>query len=121
MKYLNQFNHFDFEAFVKGKKLEVLDVRENVDYNTKEHIGTKVEAVITEDATPYIIPEGRTPSSNKYEKIVFKLAKDIKVPIGARITVKNAVARIYGEYNNQLAVTCEDIIVVEQENQNEKK
>ena len=53
MKYLTQFQKFDMDEFLKGKQLMVTGVGENIDFETKQHLGTKVEVAIVKDDTPY--------------------------------------------------------------------
>lgn len=119
MKYLSQFVSFDLKAFMEGKKLEVVDVRDYIDFTTKEHIGSKVEVVITEDHTHYVIPDGRPAATNRYEKLILKINKDVDIPIGAVIVPKGATAKVYGDYNNLLSISCEDIVVVGKEKSHE--
>ena len=81
--------------------------------NTKAHLGTKVETVIAKDQTPYKQKEGET-VTNLYEKLVFKIKKDVKVPVNSYIMPVNAVAVVYGDYRNNLSVTADDIRVIPQ-------
>ncbi len=111
MKGLNQFLVFDWNGFAEGKSFLVTGLSEYQDFETKAHLGTKVECVIASDKTPYKFKEGEV-FSNRFEKITFKVAKDVDIPVEARVVPKNAVATIYGEYRNQLSVKCEDIAVV---------
>lgn len=111
MKGLNQFLGFDWGGFAAGKAFIVTSVSELLDYNTKAHLGTKVECVIGADNTPYKFKDGET-FTNRYEKITFKVSKDVNIPIDARVMPVNAVATIYGEYRNQLSVKCDDIQIV---------
>ena len=53
MKGLNQFLRFDWNAFAEGKSFLVTGVSEYQDFDTKQHLGTKVECVIALDKTPY--------------------------------------------------------------------
>lgn len=111
MKKLNQFVKFLFEDFSKGKVYRVIGVRPWIDYNTKELMGTKVEVVIAEDNTAYDTKDGEN-VTNQYEKLSFKIKKDVKVPMNARVIPVNPVAVVYGDYRNQLSVTADDIKVV---------
>ncbi len=110
MKGLNQFVAFDWDRFAEGKVFVVTNVSEYTDYETKNHLGTKVEAVIAVDRTPYAFKDGKQ-FSNLYEKITFKVAKDVKVPLESRVKPKGVTATIYGEYRNLLSVKCQDIAV----------
>lgn len=110
MKGLNQFLRFDWNAFAEGKSFLVTSVSEYQDFDTKQHLGTKVECVITSDKTPYSFKDGKE-FTNRFEKITFKVLKNVDIPLESRVMPKNVVANIYGEYRNQLSVKCEDIIV----------
>ena len=57
MKKLSQFSGFDDEAFSKGKLYLCTGQSEWKDYNTGEHLGTKVEVVIYRDDTAYVQKE----------------------------------------------------------------
>lgn len=111
LKKLSQFLKFDFDEFIKGKACQVTSTGEWVDFTSKVHMGTKLEAVITRDATPYKQKEGEN-VTNLYEKLTFKVRKDVKVPVGAYVVPVNAVATVYGDYRNQLSVTADDIRVI---------
>lgn len=111
LKKLMQFLKFDFEEFSKGKVYQVNGISEWVDYTTKAHMGTKVEAVIVRDDTQYKQKDGET-VTNRYEKLNFKVRKDVNVPVNAYIMPVNAAATVYGDYRNQLSVTAEDIRVL---------
>lgn len=115
MKFLKQFLKFHWNGFCDGKQFVCMGCKEWVDYDSKKHLGTKVEAVICRDDTPYKRKDGET-VSNLYEKITFKCAKDINVPINAVILPVNAVAKVYGDYNEKLSVTCEDIQIAKSGN-----
>ena len=121
MKYLNQFVSFDLKSFLDGKKLEVVDVKDYIDFKTKEHLGSKVEVVITEDNTHYTIPDGKSAATNRYEKLTFKIRKDVDIPLGAVVIPKGAKAKVYGDYNNLLSIVCEDIVVVGKDKSNEQQ
>jgi hypothetical protein len=112
LKKLNQFLTFDWSKFSQGKTFMCTGISEWVDYDTKNHNGTKVEAVITKDSTAYNQKEGEM-VNNLYEKITFKVRKDMKISPNSIIEPVNAVGKIYGEYRNQLSVTCDDIQVVQ--------
>ncbi|GAB6955715.1 hypothetical protein [Mediterraneibacter glycyrrhizinilyticus] len=111
MKKLNQFVRFLFEDFSKGKVYRVIGVRPWIDYTTKEHMGTKVDVIIAEDNTAYDIKNDEI-ITNQYEKLAFKIKKDVNIPMNARVIPVNPVAVVYGEYRNQLSVTADDIKVI---------
>lgn len=112
MKYLRQYEYFDWNGFAKQKKIMTVGISPLTDYETKELIGTKVEVVITSDSTPYERKENEQ-GSNLFEKLIVKVPKQIDVPMQVEVQLKNAVATIYGDYRNQLSVYAEDIVVVE--------
>ena len=114
MKGLTQFLEFNYPAFAKDKTFLVTGISEYQDYDTKAHLGTKVECVINSDNTVYKFKDGEE-FSNVYEKITFKVSKDVKFPLKTQVVPKNPVASIYGEYKNQLAVKCDDMVAVQKE------
>ena len=111
MRGLNQFIKFSWNDFAEGKTFIVTGISEYVDFDTKAHLGTKVDCVIATDNTVYKFKDGEE-FTNRFEKISFKVSKDINIPIETRVVPKNAVATIYGEYRNQLSVKCDDIVPV---------
>ena len=111
MRGLNQFLIFDWEAFSRDKQFVVTGISEYQDFETKVHLGTKVECVIAFDRTPYSFKDGKE-FTNRFEKITFKVSKDVDIPLESRVMPKNVVASIYGEFRNQLSVKCDDIAVV---------
>lgn len=111
MKGLNQFLVFDWDAFAYGKQFVVTGLSDYQDFESKAHLGTKVECVIASDKTPYSFKDGKA-FTNRFEKITFKISKDVNVPLETRVFPKNVVATIYGEFRNQLSVKCEDIDIV---------
>ena len=113
MKGLTQFLEFNYPAFAEGKTFVVTGISEYLDYETKAHLGTKVECVISSDNTVYKFKDGEE-FSNLFEKITFKVSKDVKFPLRTQVVPKNPVASIYGEYRNQLSVKCDDIVAVMQ-------
>lgn len=112
MKLLSQFVKFDLESFLKGKTLEVNGYTAWDDFTSKKHLGTKLETVITKDNTVYDQKEGED-VTNRYEKLVIKVKKDVTFPRDTKVLPVNATATVYGEYRNQLSVTADDIKVIE--------
>lgn len=108
------FLKFIWDEFCAGKEFTVTGVSEWVDYESKAHLGTKVDVVISADATTYKAKDGQQ-ISNLYERLTFKIAKNVTVPIGAKVVPVNAVATVYGQYRNLLSVKCDDIQVVQTE------
>lgn len=111
MKYLNQFNHFDWDAFAKGKSFVCNGATPWTDRDTGALMGTKVECVIMEDETEYQRKEGDT-TTNRFEKLTVKVAKPVVVPGNATVKLVGVVATIYGDYHNQLSVKATDIEII---------
>ncbi len=111
MKGLSKYLIFDWTAFSKDKGFMSVRVSEwkNPD---GQILGVKVEALITDDQTDYGSPE--LAQANLYEKVVFKVPRQITVPPQVEIRPKgNVRATVYGDFRNQLSVTVEDIEIVE--------
>lgn len=115
MKKLAQFVVFDHEAFFKDKMLQVIRTSEWLDFQTKAHMGSKVEALIAKDNTQYKQKEGEN-VSNAFEKLTLKIRKDVNPPTGAYVTLVNPVCTVYGDYRNQLSVTADDIRIIPKNN-----
>ena len=115
MKFLNQFNVFDFLRFADGKEFQVSEPCTTwVERDTNKILGTIVTVAITVDRTNY--GEGKT-GNNRFEKLKFKVKKQVSVPVDAHVMPINAVCKVYGDFNNMLSVTCDDIRIVEQKAQ----
>ena len=112
MKHLNEFIKFDWEKFAEKKSFMVTGISELKDFESKKHLGTKIEAVIIEDGTNYKQKEGEC-VTNRFEKILFKIYKDVNVPLNSQVLPVNVSASIYGDYRNQLSVKAEDIKVID--------
>lgn len=114
LKKLNQFLEFDWGKFMAGKEFVCVNVSEWLDYETKKHLGVKVEAAITKDDTHYETKNGEK-ASNIYEKLTFKVMKDITVPLNARIVPVGVKAKAYGDngFVTKLSITCDDIQVMQ--------
>lgn len=87
MKYLRQYEYFDWNGFAKQKKFMTVGISPLTDYETKELIGTKVEVVITSDSTPYERKENEQ-GSNLFEKLIVKVPKQIDVPMQVEVQLK---------------------------------
>ena len=111
MRYLGQFVTFDWNRFAEGKTFMVTGVSEWQDYDTKAHLGMKIECVIVTDNTKYDQKNGEN-HSNRFEKITFKINKDLNVPMDAKVVPRGVTASVYGEYRNMLSVKCTDINIV---------
>lgn len=96
MKYLNNFLSFNWNEFAEGKSFMVIGISDYQDFDSKAHIGSKVDCVIVTDNTKYKRKDGDN-ATNRFEKISFKVSKDVNIPIESRVIPVNAVATIYGE------------------------
>lgn len=116
LKKVNMFSTFDWIGFAKDKKLMCTACDEYKDYNTNKHLGTLVEAAIIEDNTDYRDEDGNKLNiSNRFEKLKFKVKKDIDVPLNAIINPINVTGKVTGEYRNNLSLKCDDIQVITQQ------
>ena len=112
MKKLNMFTYFDWEGFAKDKRFISTGIQPWKNFDSGEGLGTMVEAVIAQDNTFYNNKEGEI-ISNIYEKLVFKVNKNIDIPMGVEIRPLDVKATVYGEYRNKLSITAGDIEVVD--------
>ena len=71
----------------------------------------KIECVIASDNTKYTFKNGEK-FSNRFEKITFKIGKDLEIPMDVRIVPRGVTASVYGEYRNMLSVKCTDVNIV---------
>lgn len=110
MKGLNFFNVFDFARFSVGKVYEVVGCSPWVEHNTGRLLGSIVEVVCVKDATDY---GDKGKGLNRYEKLKFKCKRSVSLNVEAIVTPVNPVAKVWGDYNSQLSVTCDDVRVVE--------
>lgn len=114
MQGLYGFMGFDLKSFLNGKVLQVVSCGPLTDYQTKEVIGTRVGAVITEDNTVYRPTKSGAQVSNLYERLNIKVrGKDLSIAPGNVVELVNAVGVVYGERNNQLSISAEDVRVVQ--------
>lgn len=112
MKYLNQFLKFNCSGFFMNKKLLVVGIDEWLDFESKKHMGVKIQVVIIEDSTVYKHKDGES-GSNVYEKIYIKVPKDVDIPTNSYIELVDATGNIYGDFRNQLSVTASDVKIIQ--------
>ena len=114
LKGLRQFVVFDVKAFLDGKDMICASCTPLVDFQTKEVIGTKVEALVVVDKTEYRQKEGQPTISNKYKELTFKCReKSLSIPVDAHIRPAGSVeGTIYGDYQNQLSIKCDRMEVL---------
>lgn len=111
MTHLSEF--FDAERFFRDKVLVATSSEEWRDYDDKTKIlGTKVTAVIYQDNTPYLQREGQC-TTNLFEKLTIKVKKpNLQIAPKTRVTLHNPVCRVYGKFNENLSVVCDDLQIV---------
>lgn len=113
MKGLGQFRQFDWAGFSAGKAYQVVGVSDWLDRDTGKRLGKRVDVVITADNTRYESRNGEQ-FTNLYERLTFKVegSAAVDVAIGDTVIPVDAVARCYGEYNNQLSIVCKGVQTV---------
>ena len=114
MKGLGQFRQFNWAGFSEGKTYQVVGISDWLDRDTGKRLGKRVDVVIIEDNTPYEYRSG-TQYTNLYERLTFEVegSMEVAVSIGDIAAPVNAVARCYGDYSNQLSITCQGIRVIQ--------
>lgn len=116
MKHLRQFLNFDVNLFFASKTLTVVGISDLLDHETKAIVGKRVTCAITRDDTAYLPGKDGTAVSagNLYEKFTVKVKypHTVSVSPGDEVTLTNAVATVYGDYQNQLSVTAEGLEVI---------
>lgn len=113
MKGLGQFRQFDWAGFSAGKTYQTVGVSDWLDRDTGKRLGKRVDVVITADNTRYESRNGEQ-FTNLYERLTFKVegSAAVDVAIGDTVIPVDAVARCYGEYNNQLSIVCKSVQTV---------
>ena len=116
-KGLKQFvPDFEAERFFDKKQLQVTACSAWHDYESKALRGTKVEVVIIVDGTEYQPTKKGEIISNAFEKVTIKVPQTVSFAVGTPVRLVNPKAVIYGQYQNELSVTCENIIPVTTKN-----
>lgn len=120
MKYLRQFIHFDLASFLADKTLTVVGISDLMDHDTKAIIGKRVTCAIIRDDTAYH-PGKDGPAisaGNLYEKLSVKVKypNTVSVTPGDEVTLINAVATVYGDFQNQLSIVSEGLEVIKRPN-----
>lgn len=112
LKYLSQFQLFEWDRFAEGKIFHVVGQAPWTDFDTGANFGTKVEVGIVADLTAYDRSPGDT-RTNQYEKVVFKVGRALdEIPPGTQVRPLNVVAKIYGDYRNELSLKASDVEVI---------
>lgn len=114
MKGLGQFRRFDWQNFSSGKVYQVVGIADWMDRDTGKRLGKRVDVVITADNTHYESRNGEQ-FTNLYQRLTFKIegSAAVDVTIGDTVVPVDAVARCYGDYSNQLSITCQGIRVIQ--------
>ena len=60
LKFLNQFQKFDLDAFLKDKTIIVNGISQWKEFGSDKVAGTKIEVVIMKDGTKYVQKEKET-------------------------------------------------------------
>lgn len=111
-KGLNQFRHFDTDGFFKDKLLEVLSIRDWIDFHSKEVLGKRIEVVVLVDNTKYDLTQSGYEITNKYEKFQIKISNLNDVKVGDQVEIINGQAKVYGDYQNQLSIEADSLNVI---------
>ena len=113
MKGLGQFRRFDWDGFSRDKVFQVVAISDWKDRETGKRLGKKIDVVITKDETAYEFRNGEQ-FTNRLSRLSFKTEGNVDNNIAIEDTVipVEATARCYGEYNNDLSITCKGIRVV---------
>ena len=72
LKFLNQFQKFDLDAFLKDKTIIVNGISQWKEFGSDKVAGTKIEVVIMKDGTKYVFTDcdgKRYPCKTKDEAI----------------------------------------------------
>jgi hypothetical protein len=105
------FLNFDCERFLKEKTLMALAM---ADLNDSEgnRIGSKISTVIFEDKTDYGDSKVTNAGDSFKIKVLNLNIKPIKMPCFIRLV--KPTAKVWGEYQNNLSITAQDIQIIEQ-------
>lgn len=113
MKGLGQFRRFDWDGFSRDKVFQVVAISDWKDRETGKRLGKKVEVVIAKDETLYEFRNGEQ-FTNRLSRLTFKTEGNVdNIAIEDTVIPVEATARCYGEYNNDLSITCKAIRVVQ--------
>mgnify|MGYP005756591925 FL=1 len=112
MKGLGQFRRFDWDGFSRDKIFQVVAIADWKDRETGKRLGKKIDVVISKDETPYEFRNGEQ-FTNRVSRLSFKTEGNVdNIAIEDTVIPVEATARCYGEYNNDLSITCKGIRVV---------
>lgn len=113
MRGLKAYLRFDADSFFELKTLTVTEVTKWVDFDTKEPMGTRVGVYISEDLTTYPTPKDGGEISNLGQPFAVKVKKDkVDVHIGDIVALENPVVKVFGDFNEKVSVTADDVILI---------
>lgn len=112
---LKQFLRFDSDAFFRDKRLMAVGCKPWADHNSGALLGTKIDTLITQDATKYAPGKDGKPISNQYQRLTIKVRKQISVPMESVVVPVNPVCTIWGDFQNELSVKADDLKIVQQQ------
>lgn len=114
LKKLIMFNHFKATEFFSKMELKYTGYDVLLDEN-KNQVGIKYKILISKDDTIYDKnADNSSKGLNEGELLTVKVKGPTTAPELERLsTVKlvNPSAKIYGEYNNNLSITTDDVVV----------
>ena len=116
LRKLGQFETFDWQRFIQGKKLLTTGAKPWLEYadgaQTGKILGTVIEVVIIEDRTAYRLKEGEA-VSNRFEKMRVKLPVTVEVPMDREVVFEGVEAKVYGDYKTELSVKAQAVRAVD--------
>lgn len=113
MNNLRYFERFLLEDFLQGKELTVKNCKPWKDFDSGEEKGSRIEVIITKDATIYPPGKDGKISTNLFENFMIKIPKtNFTVDVGAVIIPINGKGSVYGDYRNHLSIMADDVKVV---------
>lgn len=113
MKKLTEFQNFDFERFVENKTLIVKDIRPWNAYKdgqiTSEELGVRVDLLVVRDDTEYRNSEDEHANFGETFTVKVENKFDLDLKFQDEVIIEDAVAVVYGQYQNQLSVTAQNV------------
>lgn len=105
---------FKAQSFFSGLTLAVLECaewRDRVDGQLGPIKGTRLTLVVLDDKnTEYPPAKNGAPVSNRYAQLSVKCPKmGLSLPVDTVVELVSPTAKVWGDYRNQLSITCEDV------------
>lgn len=105
--------YFDWQKFNEGKEYTVTGSSKWKKYGSEEILGTKVEVAITADKVPYSETQDGRQLYNLYEKLTWKIAKEMNFPIGTVVIPVGVTVTLWASKPNgpkdQMSIQVTDI------------